>query len=133
MKGPLPIWLATGGNAGSPARAGQLGPPVSYGIIDDAPQRFAPLAQLYRATAAKAGHVGGNIKLSIAAIGLVAPSKKEALDRFYPGWHNLNVEMGQLRGWAAPDKRDYLAQTEAPGSLLRRRPRRSRPTHHPPA
>lgn len=112
----LPIWLATGGNAGSSARAGQLGLPVSYGIIGGAPQRFAPLAELYRKSAAQAGHTGDNIKVSVAAMGLVAPTKQEALDRMYPGWHNLNVEMGRLRGWPEPDKQAFLAQAEAPGA-----------------
>ncbi|GAA4282477.1 LLM class flavin-dependent oxidoreductase [Brevibacterium daeguense] len=114
--GRLPIWLATGGNAGSSARAGQLGLPVSYGIIGGAPHRFAPLAELYRRSAAAAGHTGDGIKVSVAALGLVAPTKQEALDRFYPGWHNLNVEMGRLRGWPAPDKSAFLAQAEAPGA-----------------
>ena len=112
----LPIWLATGGNAGSSARAGQLGLPVSYGIIGGAPQRFAPLAKLYRSSAAAAGHAGDGIRVSVAALGLVAPTKKEALDRMYPGWYNLNVEMGRLRGWPAPDKNAYLAQADAPGA-----------------
>lgn len=116
VRGRLPIWLATGGNAGSSVRAGQLGLPISYGIIGGAPHRFAPLAQLYRETAAQAGHSGDNIKVSVAALGLVAPTKQEALDRFYPGWHNLNVEMGRLRGWPAPDKNAYLAQASAPGA-----------------
>ncbi|WP_426976453.1 LLM class flavin-dependent oxidoreductase [Pseudarthrobacter sp. O4] len=116
VNGPMPIWLATGGNAGSSARAGQLGLPISYGIIGGVPHRFAPLAQLYRASAEQAGHTGENIKVSVAALGLVAPTKKEALERFYPGWHNVNVEMGRLRGWPAPDKKAYLAQAEAPGA-----------------
>jgi alkanesulfonate monooxygenase SsuD/methylene tetrahydromethanopterin reductase-like flavin-dependent oxidoreductase (luciferase family) len=112
----LPIWLATGGSAPSSVRAGKLGLPVSYGIIGGAPARFAPLAELYRRSAAQAGHAGTNIKVSVAALGLIAPTKKEALDRFHPGWHNLNVEMGKLRGWPAPDKRQFLAQAEAPGA-----------------
>lgn len=114
-KGPLPIWLATGGNAASSARAGKLGLPISYGIIGGAPHRFAPLARLYRASAAEAGHLTES-KVSVAALGLVAPTKAEALERFYPGWYNLNVEMGRLRGWPAPDKRAYLAQADAPGA-----------------
>lgn len=114
--GRMPIWLATGGNPGSSARAGQLGLPISYGIIGGAPQRFAPLAELYRATAKEAGHSAENIKVSVAALGLIAPTKKEALDRFYPGWYNLNVEMGRLRGWPEPDPRAYYAQAEAPGA-----------------
>lgn len=114
--GRLPVWLATGGNPGSSARAGQLGLPVSYGIIGGAPHRFAPLAELYRAQFEKAGHPKESMKVSVAALGLVAPTKKEALDRFYPGWYNLNVEMGQLRGWQKPDTRAYYAQAEAPGA-----------------
>jgi len=94
------------------ARAGS----VSYGIIGGAPHRFAPLAELYRRTAAQHGHTGENIKVSVAAFGLIAPTKKEALERFYPGWYNLNVEMGKLRGWPAPDDRAYMAQAEAPGA-----------------
>lgn len=114
--GRLPIWLATGGNPGSSARAGQLGLPVSYGIIGGAPHRFAPLAQLYRAQYERSGHPKANMKVSVAALGLIAPTKKEALERFYPGWHNLNVEMGRLRGWQEPDSRAYYTQAEAPGA-----------------
>jgi alkanesulfonate monooxygenase SsuD/methylene tetrahydromethanopterin reductase-like flavin-dependent oxidoreductase (luciferase family) len=116
VKGRLPIWLATGGSAPSSVRAGELGLPISYGIIGGAPSRFAPLADLYRASAAKAGHSGEDIKVSVATLGLIAPTKKEALERFYPGWYNLNIEMGKLRGWPAPDKRQFLAQAEFPGA-----------------
>jgi alkanesulfonate monooxygenase SsuD/methylene tetrahydromethanopterin reductase-like flavin-dependent oxidoreductase (luciferase family) len=115
VAGRLPIWLATGGNASSSARAGKLGLPVSYGIIGGEPHRFAPLTELYRRSAAQAGHTE-NIKVSVATFGLVAPTTKEALERFYPGWHNLNVEMGRLRGWGAPDRRQFDAQAAAPGA-----------------
>lgn len=114
VNGSLPVWIATGGSAPSSARAGQLGVPVSYGIIGGQPHRFAPLAELYRRSAAQAGHTGENIKVSVGSWGLIAPTKKEAIERFYPGWHNLNVEMGRLRGWPAPDKSRYLAQVDAP-------------------
>lgn len=116
VNGSLPLWLATGGSAPSSVRAGKLGLPVSYGILGGAPARFAPLADLYRQTAAQAGHTGENIKVSVATLGLIAPTKKEALERFYPGWYNLNIEMGKLRGWPAPDKRQFLAQADFPGA-----------------
>lgn len=116
IQGKLPLWIATGGSPASSARAGKLGLPISYGIIGGAPHRFASLADLYRQSAAQAGHTGPDIKVSVAALGLVAPTKKEALERLYPSWHNLNVEMGRLRGWPAPDKNAYLAQAEAPGA-----------------
>ena len=133
LGGKLPIWLATGGNASSSARAGQLGLPVSYGIIGGAPHRFAPLAELYRRSGAQAGHPPDSLKVSVAALGLVAPTKKEALERFYPGWYNLNVEMGALRGWPAPDKRAYDAAGRGPGRLLRGLARRGGRTHRPSA
>jgi len=118
VAGRLPIWLATGGNAASSALAGKLGLPVSYGIIGGEPHRFAPLAELYRRSAAQAGHTGDNVKVSVATLGLVAPTKKEALERFYPGWHNLTVEMGRLRGWAAPDRRQFDAMAQAPAAYF---------------
>lgn len=116
VNGRLPLWLATGGSAPSSVRAGKLGLPVSYGILGGAPARFAPLAELYRQTAAQAGHTGEDIKVSVAALGLIAPTKKEALERFYPGWYNLNIEMGKLRGWPAPDKRQFLSQADISGA-----------------
>jgi probable LLM family oxidoreductase len=116
VTGSLPIWVGTGGSAPSSVRAGKLGVPVSYGIIGGRPARFAPLAELYRRTAAQAGHTGANIRVSVAALGLIAPTKKEALERFYPGWHNLNLEMGKVRGWPAPDKRAFDIQADAPGA-----------------
>lgn len=59
VHGRLPIWLGTGGSAPSSARTGKLGLPVSYGIIGGTPSRFAPLAKLYRSSAAQAGHSVG--------------------------------------------------------------------------
>ncbi|TFD62751.1 LLM class flavin-dependent oxidoreductase [Cryobacterium suzukii] len=116
VNGSLPIWIATGGSAPSSARAGRLGLPISYGIIGGQPHRFAPLANLYRQSAQQAGHTGNNIKVSVATFGLVAPTKQEAIDRLYPGWVNLNLEMGKLRGWPAPQRRDFLAQVDAPNA-----------------
>lgn len=116
VNGRLSIWLATGGNPSSSLRAGTLGLPISYGIIGGEPHRFAPLADLYRRAAAQAGHSGDDIKVSVGAHGLVAPTKKEALERFYPGWRNMHVEMGKLRGWPAPDRSQFDAQAAAPGA-----------------
>lgn len=116
-RGRLPIWLATGGNGGSSARAGQLGLPIAYGIIGGEPHRFAPLAELYRRSAAAAGHTGDNIKVSVGALGLIAPTTEEARERFYPGWHNIGLEMVKLRGWGAPNWNQFIAQAQAPGAF----------------
>lgn len=116
VNGSLPLWVGTGGSAPSSVRAGRLGLPISYGIIGGAPHRFSALSDLYRRTAQQAGHTGPDIRVSVAALGLIAPTKDEALERFYPGWRNLNIQMGKLRGWPAPDDNAYLAQAHAPGA-----------------
>lgn len=89
----LPLWIAT---RGSPALS---------------TRRCQPCVVRPGGAPAPAG-----LKESVAALGLVAPSKKEALERFYPGWCNLNLEMGRLRGWPAPDRGACLVQTEAHGA-----------------
>ena len=114
--GSLPIWLGTGGSPQSSVRAGQLGLPVAYGIIGGAPARFAPLADLYRRSAAQAGHTGPGIKVSVAALGLIAPTKDEAKERWFPGWHTMFEATGQVRGWAPPTRDQFDALTEAPGA-----------------
>jgi alkanesulfonate monooxygenase SsuD/methylene tetrahydromethanopterin reductase-like flavin-dependent oxidoreductase (luciferase family) len=113
--GSLPIWLATGGSAPSSVRAGELGLSVAYAIIGGIPSRFSALSDLYRRTAAAAGHTGENIRVSVATLGLVAPTTKEAQERFYPGWLTLQEEMGRLRGWPAPSRGDFDVQAAFPG------------------
>jgi hypothetical protein len=63
---------------------------------------------------------------------MVAPTKQEALDRFYPGWLAMNAEMAARRGWPAPDDEAFLAGARA-RRVLRRRPRRRRRAHRAPA
>ena len=52
----LPIWIAVGGTPQSVARAATLGLPLALAIIGGEPHRFAPLFELYRETARRAGH-----------------------------------------------------------------------------
>lgn len=118
VSGKLPIWLGTGGNPGSSARAGQLGLPVSYGIIGGQPARFAPLTQLYRQAGKQAGYAEEDLKVSVATWGFIAPTREEALEKMLPGWINLNIEMGQLRGWSQPDTRAYYAQAADGGAYF---------------
>jgi probable LLM family oxidoreductase len=114
--GSLPIWVGTGGSAPSSVRAGRLGMPVVYGIIGGVPAQFAPLAELYRRTAAQAGHSGPSIKVGVAALGMIAPTKEEAKDRWYPGWRRTFESLGAVRGWRAPTRTQFDALSEAPGA-----------------
>ena len=52
----LPIWIAVGGTPQSVVRAGTLGLPLALAIIGGEPARFAPLFELYREAARRAGH-----------------------------------------------------------------------------
>ena len=52
----LPIWIAVGGTPQSVVRAGTLGLPLALAIIGGEPARFAPLFDLYRDAARRAGH-----------------------------------------------------------------------------
>lgn len=83
-RGKLPVWIGTGGAPESVKRAGMLGLPLALANISRPPAALAPLADLYRSAAAKAGHDGGNIKISIATHMHVQKDSQAARDTFYP-------------------------------------------------
>src|SRR5215218_6309632 len=56
VQNPLPVWIAVGGTPQSVVRAAMLGLPLAIAIIGGQPERFAPLARLYRDAASQAGH-----------------------------------------------------------------------------
>jgi probable LLM family oxidoreductase len=83
-QGALPIWIGTGGTPESVERAGALGLPLALANISIPPAKLAPLADLYRRTAAQAGHDGERIKISIATHMHIQKDSQAALDTFYP-------------------------------------------------
>ena len=56
VQNPLPVWIASGGNPQSAVRAGVLGLPLVLAIIRGSPMQFAPIVQLYKKAAKRAGH-----------------------------------------------------------------------------
>src|SRR5690606_37371001 len=56
VQDPLPVWVAVGGTPRSVVRAATLGLPMALAIIGGLPERFAPLVELYREAARRAGH-----------------------------------------------------------------------------
>lgn len=115
-RGHLPIWIGTGGSPASSARAGQLGLPVSYGIIGGDPHRFAKLAELYRKAHDYAGHDPSRTRVSVGNPGLVGPTRAAARETYWDGWHSSR---GQRIGspFAPSDRRQLDAQAER-GSLF---------------
>lgn len=116
--GSLPIWLATGGNPQSSARAGLLGLPISYAIIGGQANRFAPLAELYRKAVEHAGHGPDKAKISIASPGFVDEDAANAKEFFWTHWHAVMEQIGKIRGFAPPPRAHYDQEANGTGALF---------------
>ncbi|MFD9720681.1 LLM class flavin-dependent oxidoreductase [Streptomyces sp. NPDC059076] len=115
----LPVWVAVGGTPASVVRAGRLGLPLSLAIIGGSYRQFAPFVELYRATAAEAGHDPAQLKVSINSPGFVAPTHREAIEVSHPyfqaGWMANHHQRGQ--GVPMP-KMAYEAQSTPAGAFF---------------
>src|SRR5688572_13778606 len=80
VQDPLPVWIAVGGTPQSVVRAGLLGLPLAVAIIGGAPERFAPLVDLYRDAARQAGRDPASLPVGINSHGFVAPTSQDAAD-----------------------------------------------------
>ena len=114
----LPIWVAVGGNPESVIRAGTLDLPMTIAIIGGMPERFAPLAELHREAARRAGHDASALKVGIASIGWVGEDEEQAKSRFYPGYAAMMTKIGQERGWGPMTPRACEPMGEPRGALM---------------
>jgi len=103
---PLPVWVAVGGTPQSAVRAGTLGVPMALAIIGGLPERFAPLAQLYREAHARAGHATPPT-VSINAHGYLAPTAQQARTEAYPYFAAVTAQLGRERGWGPFTREQY--------------------------
>jgi len=78
LQGKLPIWVAVGGSPPSVVRAGTLGLPLTIAIIGGQPARFAPLVELYRASARSAQHDPLEMPVAINTHAFVGASTAQA-------------------------------------------------------
>ena len=115
--GRLDIWIATGGNAESSARAGLLGLPITYAIIGGQPERFAPLADLYRQARTHAGHTEPE-RVAVAGFGFVGDDDAKARDTFYPYWREGLTRIARERGFAPPTRSSYDAESSFKGAIF---------------
>ena len=114
----LPIWVAVGGTPGSVVRAGNYGLPMALAIIGGMPSNFAPLTQLYRDTAKKAGHATYKLQLGINSHAYIADTSQQAADEFYPPYSDVMTRIGRERGWSAMNRQQYEMMRSGEGSLL---------------
>lgn len=118
VQGPLPLWVAVGGNPGSVVRAAQMGLPLAIAIIGGQPVRFATLAHGFRRIAAEAGHDAAALGVSINAHGLVAPDDATAARVFLGPYRTMIDRLGRERGWAPLTREQYEAALAPEGHLL---------------
>jgi len=114
---PLKIWLATGGNPDSTIRAARLGLPIAYAVIGGRMSRFAPLMELYREAGRQYG-TSDKLEISIASPGYIAEDAKDAKDTFWKAWGWTMTTLGKVRGFAAPTRAHYDAESNYDGALF---------------
>jgi probable LLM family oxidoreductase len=118
VQAPLPVWIAVGGTPQSIVRAAALGLPLALAIIGGQPARFAPLIELYRKSARRAGHDPESLPVSINSHGFIADSSQEAADAAFPPYLDVMGRIGRERGWPPPTRRQFDAERSPSGALL---------------
>ncbi|HJX26772.1 MAG TPA: LLM class flavin-dependent oxidoreductase [Thermoanaerobaculia bacterium] len=118
LQNPLPVWIAVGGTPQSVARAGMLGLPLALAIIGGEPERFAPLIDLYRQAAQRAGHDPARLPVGINSHVYVADSSQQAADEFFPSYAEMMSRIGQERGWSRMTRQQFEALRSPRGALL---------------
>lgn len=114
---PLPVWIGTGGSPESAVRAGLLGLPVVFSILGGAPERFAPLVELYKEAAVKAGHDPKKLQIATHSHGFISDTTQEAAKRYYPVMAAQMNQLGRERGWPPYTQDSYDAARSLQGAL----------------
>ena len=118
VQDPLPVWLAAGGTPQSLVRAGTLGLPLALAIIGGMPERFAPMVELYRESARRAGHDPESLQVGINSHGFIADTSAEAADEAWPPYADTMGRIGRERGWPPPTRERFEAERSPRGALL---------------
>ena len=118
VHGRLPIWIAVGGTPQSVARAGAYGLPLALAIIGGTPARYAPLFDLYREAARRAGQDTDKLKTSINVHGFIADTSEAAADAFYGPQAEVMNRIGRERGWGPTSRAQFDQSTGPDGHLF---------------
>ena len=117
-KKPMDIWLATGGNPESSIRAARLGMPITYAIIGGRVSRFAPLVELYHEAAKQYNVPNADVRVAIATPGFIAEDAQDAKETFWKAWEWTMTTLGKVRGFAAPTRAHFDAESNRDGALF---------------
>jgi probable LLM family oxidoreductase len=117
VQNPLPVWIATGGNPESAVRAGSLGLPVVFAIIDGMPERFAPLVALYKKAAAEAGHDPAKLQIATHSHGFIGDTNEQAAELIFPSVQARMNLLGRERGWPPYTRATFDSMRSLHGAL----------------
>jgi probable LLM family oxidoreductase len=117
-RGPIPVWLGTGGNPSSVVRAAQLGLPMATGVLGGSAIRSASNAVLYRAAAEKFGNTPEQTMIMLGSPGFLMSDGRGARDFWWPHWYQFMKVVGEQRGFAPPSRDSYERDTGPTGGLL---------------
>lgn len=117
VQNPLPVWIGSGGTPESVVRAGVLGLPLVLAIIGGSPRQFAPLVQLYKRAATRAGHDASKLPVASHSHGFIAEDNDTAADKFFPSTQQAMNVIGRERGWGYYDRSTFDAMRSFEGAL----------------
>lgn len=115
---PLPLWVAVGGTPNSVARAAYFALPLMLAIIGGRPQQFAPLVELYRATAEKMQHDPSKLPVGVSSHGFLAENSQDALDIAFPAHAAAMSRIGKERGWPPSTRAQFEAGASPAGAYF---------------
>ncbi|GAA1948394.1 LLM class flavin-dependent oxidoreductase [Amycolatopsis minnesotensis] len=114
--GRLPAWVGVGGTPQSVVRAAAYGLPLVMAVIGGSPERFAPLAELYRRALAESGHE--ELPISMHSPGHIAATDELAVAQHFPHHQAAFAKIGAERGWGPMSRADYDAMAGPRGALF---------------
>ncbi|MBC7922679.1 MAG: LLM class flavin-dependent oxidoreductase, partial [Ferruginibacter sp.] len=79
---------------------------------------FRPLVDLYREAGRRAGHAPEQLKVGLHSLGYVAPTTREAVEEFYPGYARTFSARARERGGPSVTRAQFDAQAGWLGALL---------------
>jgi alkanesulfonate monooxygenase SsuD/methylene tetrahydromethanopterin reductase-like flavin-dependent oxidoreductase (luciferase family) len=89
---------------------------MALAIIGGAPERFKPMVDLYRQTAARSGVPPTSPAVSINSHGFLARDSREAADLAYPPYAETMDRIGRERGWPPQSRAHFDAEAGLRGA-----------------
>lgn len=114
----LPVRVAVGGTPQSIVRAASRGLEVALAIIGGSPDRFVPLAELYRTTLTESGYDPEKVPLSVHGHGYISDTAGKATEEYFASYAEAMTRIGRERGWGPMTKQQFDLMSSEQGSLV---------------